>query len=168
MSRGPDSGAAPARCQDENVRICARIDGQLFVLDLKKSLAIRFAPWNPRRSGAKSLLTRYPGTRLQSCPRTLSLDAVGLCFFLSPRSSDRVKEPFQPLFLCFNRNDYGMRVMRQRHAPSDRQHVATNRQFLPFLTCDRMRGATNSSCWRVSSSSIICTDESRPLPELLE
>src|SRR5215813_4644269 len=55
--------------------------------------------------------TRCGGMRLQSCPRTLSLDAVGLVFlFFSPLSSDRVKEPFQPLFLCFNQDSYGMVV----------------------------------------------------------
>src|SRR6266403_1134201 len=30
--------------------------------------------------------------------------------FLSPPSSDRVKEPCQPLFLCFNQDSYGMAV----------------------------------------------------------
>src|SRR6266446_3688867 len=33
-------------------------------------------------------------------------------FFFSPLSSDKVKEPCQPLFLCFNRNSYGMAVIR--------------------------------------------------------
>src|SRR5215831_14540229 len=55
--------------------------------------------------------TRWGGRRLQGCPRTLSLDGVGLVFlFFSPLSSDRVKEPFQPLFLCFNQDSYGMVV----------------------------------------------------------
>src|SRR5258708_4420829 len=34
----------------------------------------------------------------------------GLSFF-SPLSSDKVKEPCQPLFLCFNRKPYGTRVV---------------------------------------------------------
>jgi hypothetical protein len=37
----------------------------------------------------------------------LSLHAVGLVLFFSPLSSDRVKEPFQPLFLSFNQDSYG-------------------------------------------------------------
>jgi hypothetical protein len=52
--------------------------------------------------------TRCGGMRLQSCPRTLSLDAVGLVFLFLPLPSDRVKEPFQALFLCFNEDSYGM------------------------------------------------------------
>src|SRR6266436_2421694 len=31
--------------------------------------------------------------------------------FLSPPSSDRAKEPFQPLFFCFNRRAYGTAVV---------------------------------------------------------
>src|SRR6266481_6473563 len=31
--------------------------------------------------------------------------------FLSPPSSDRAKEPFQPLFFCFNRRAYGTAVI---------------------------------------------------------
>src|ERR1700746_4065568 len=34
-------------------------------------------------------------------------------FFFSPLLSGRVKEPFQPLFLCFNSKPYGMRVKRK-------------------------------------------------------
>jgi hypothetical protein len=30
--------------------------------------------------------------------------------FLSPPSSDRAKEPFQPLFFCFNQTAYGTAV----------------------------------------------------------
>src|SRR5258708_6715643 len=35
--------------------------------------------------------------------------------FLSPPSSDRVKEPFQPLFFCFNRRAYGTAVNDLRY-----------------------------------------------------
>jgi hypothetical protein len=54
--------------------------------------------------------TRCVEIRLQSCRRTMSLEAVGLVIFFSPLSSDRVKEPCQPLFLCLNPNSYGMAV----------------------------------------------------------
>jgi hypothetical protein len=37
------------------------------------------------------------------------------CFFFSPLSSDRVKEPFQPLFLRFNQDSYGMAVKDYRY-----------------------------------------------------
>ena len=47
-----------------------------------------------------SLQTKCGGMRLQSCPSTPSFDAVGLEFFFITSSSDRVKEPFQPLFFA--------------------------------------------------------------------
>jgi hypothetical protein len=53
-------------------------------------------------------------TANDSCRRTLSLDAVRLVFLFFTSAewlSGRVKEPFQPLFLCSNSKPYGMRVM---------------------------------------------------------
>ena len=40
----------------------------------------------------------------------MNLDEVGWSFFFSPLSSDKVKEPFQLLFFCFNRRAYGTAV----------------------------------------------------------
>jgi hypothetical protein len=57
-----------------------------------------------------SLEIRCGGIRLQSCQSTLSFDAVGLEFFFSPRSSDRVKGPSNHCFFCFNQKAYGMGV----------------------------------------------------------
>ena len=41
----------------------------------------------------------------------MSLETVGLVFLFITLSSGRAKEPFQPLFLYFNRNSYGMAVI---------------------------------------------------------
>ena len=46
--------------------------------------------------------------------------------FLTPPSSDRVKEPFQPLFFCFNRRAYGTgvdAVSRSEHTLSPCQSL---------------------------------------------
>jgi len=52
--------------------------------------------------------TRCSGIRLQSCRRTLSLDAVGLVFlFLSLLSGSELKN---------HSNHYGTRVIPDRHA----------------------------------------------------
>jgi hypothetical protein len=46
------------------------------------------------------------------------------CFFFSPLSSDRVKEPFQPLFfLCFNQVSYGMAVISNTLSNTELQLV---------------------------------------------
>jgi predicted PurR-regulated permease PerM len=58
-----------------------------------------------------SLETRCGGIRLQSCPSTLSLDAVGLVFlfFTSAEWQSQRAMP-TTFFLCFSQDSYGMPV----------------------------------------------------------
>jgi hypothetical protein len=60
-----------------------------------------------------SLETRCGGIRLQSCPSTLSLDAVGLVFlfFTSAEWQSQRAMP-TTFFLCFSQDSYGMPVYR--------------------------------------------------------
>ena len=55
--------------------------------------------------------TRCGGMRLQSCPRTLSLDAVGLVFlFFHLCRVTELKNHSNHFFLRFNQDSYGMAV----------------------------------------------------------
>src|SRR6266481_2865550 len=56
--------------------------------------------------------------------------------FLSPPSSDRAKEPFQPLFFCFNRRAYGTAVVLDENA-TETQLARILRSKLPPLRCVR-------------------------------
>ena len=62
-----------------------------------------------------SLETRCGGIRLQSCPSTLRLDAVGLVFlfFTSAEWQSQRAMP-TTFFLCFSQDSYGMPVFRFR------------------------------------------------------
>jgi hypothetical protein len=63
-----------------------------------------------------SLETRCGGIRLQSCPSTLSLDAVGLVFlfFTSAEWQSQRAMP-TTFFLCFSQDSYGMPVTKFRN-----------------------------------------------------
>src|SRR5580704_12128747 len=60
-----------------------------------------------------SLETRCGGIRLQSCPSTLSLDAVGLVFlfFTSAEWQSQRAMP-TTFFFCFSQDSYGMPVQK--------------------------------------------------------
>src|SRR5271165_1657537 len=47
-------------------------------------------------------------------------------FFFSPLLSGRVKEPCQPLFLCFSQNSYGMAVTKKGKEPTDSSLTQTS------------------------------------------
>ena len=49
-------------------------------------------------------------------------------FFFSPLLSGRVKEPCQPLFLCFSQNSYGMAVERKRIVIFDGMAIPASRR----------------------------------------
>ena len=53
--------------------------------------------------------------------------------FLSPPSSDRVKEPFQPLFFCFNRRAYGTAVDLDGSTTAAPLAKITNKNAVTFI-----------------------------------
>src|SRR5262245_27890300 len=117
-SSGSAQGRKRAAVQSQGVTDVIKADG---VRRLRKEHADHMTPCTERaRHGIHTGLAckfwnQMRRNEIAKLPKNAEFGCgwFGVSFF-SPLSSDRVKEPFQPLFLCFNQDSYGMVVQKFR------------------------------------------------------
>ena len=109
-----------------------------------------------------SLETRCGGIRLQSCPSTLSLDAVGLVFlfFTSAEWQSQRAMP-TTFFLCFSQDSYGMPVCLMPRLDVfglAKFHNGNSNMFYILYHRLRPNGSGDSSIYVLSRRSVTTID----------